>query len=187
MESLQAAFDGFIGRDIDGVEKVLAKNERIAMLGEMISDYLVKISSGTSTLSEEKQINALHSNIGDVARIAELAENITKYTKREVQGSLYFSEGINEKLMQMHALLQKQYLLVKKVVMDEQYVLIEESDALENEIDEMRRELIAEHILRLSQGKCRPENNTIFINLVSNMERVGDHLNFMVHDAVDEK
>ena len=187
MESLQAAFDGFIGRDIDGVEKVLAKNERIAMLGEMISDYLVKISSGTSTLSEEKQINALHSNIGDVARIAELAENITKYTKREVQGSLYFSEGINEKLMQMHALLQKQYLLVKKVVMDEQYVMIEESDALENEIDEMRRDLIAEHILRLSQGKCRPENNTIFINLVSNMERVGDHLNFMVHDAVDEK
>ena len=83
--------------------------------------------------------------------------------------------------------LQKQYLLVKKVVMDEQYVLIEESDALENEIDERRRDLIAEHILRLSQGKCRPENNTIFINLVSNMERVGDHLNFMVHDAVDEK
>ena len=67
------------------------------------------------------------------------------------------------------------------------YSLIEESDALENEIDEMRRALIAEHILRLSQGKCRPENNTIFINLVSNMERVGDHLNFMVHDTVEEK
>ncbi len=187
MENLQSAFDGFIARDLDGVERVLAKNERIAALGETISDYLVKVSAGRTTLSEEKLINALHSNIGDVARIAEIAENITKYTKREVQGSLYFSEGINEKLMQMHALLQKQYLLVKRVVVDEAYSLIEESDALENEIDEMRRDLIAEHILRLSQGKCRPENNTIFINLVSNMERVGDHLNFMVHDTVDVK
>ncbi len=187
MQSLESAFEGFIARDLDGVGSVLAKNEHIALLGEMISDYLVKVSAGRTTISEEKLINALHSYIGDVARIAELAENITKYTKREVQGSLYFSEGINEKLVQMHALLQKQYLLVKKVVMDEQFALIEESDALENEIDEMRRALIAEHILRLSQGKCRPENNTIFVNLVSNLERVGDHLSFMAHDTVDEK
>ena len=62
-----------------------------------------------------------------------------------------------------------------------------DSDALEEEIDEMRRDLVAEHILRLAQGKCRPENNTIFINLVSNLERIGDHLNFIVHDSVDNK
>jgi phosphate:Na+ symporter len=53
----------------------------------------------------------------------------------------------------------------------------------EEEIDNMRRDLVAEHIVRLGQGKCRPENNTIFINLVCNLERVGDHLNFIVHNC----
>ena len=56
-----------------------------------------------------------------------------------------------------------------------------ESDDLEEAIDDMRKDLVAEHICRLSQGKCRPENNTIFINLVSNMERIGDHLNYIAH------
>jgi phosphate:Na+ symporter len=45
----------------------------------------------------------------------------------------------------------------------------------------MRRDLVAEHIARLGQGKCRPENNTIFVNLVCNLERIGDHLNFIAH------
>ena len=83
----------------------------------------------------------------------------------------------------MHGLLQKQYLLVKQIFLEVKRELMEESDALEDEIDVMRRDLVAEHIVRLSQGKCRPENNTVFINLVCNMERIGDHLNFIAHSA----
>ncbi|MBQ7369381.1 MAG: hypothetical protein IJW58_00230 [Clostridia bacterium] len=52
---------------------------------------------------------------------------------------------------------------------------------MEDDIDAMRKVLVAEHITRLAQGKCRPENNTVFINLVSNLERIGDHLNFIAH------
>mgnify|MGYP003538751642 FL=1 len=43
----------------------------------------------------------------------------------------------------------------------------------------MRRSLIADHIERLKQGKCKPENNTVFINLVSNLERIGDHIYYI--------
>ena len=82
----------------------------------------------------------------------------------------------------MHAMLHDQYALVKTTVLENKRDLIQASDELEEKIDEKRRELVAEHITRLSQGKCRPENNTIFINLVCNLERVGDHLNYLVHN-----
>ena len=108
-----------------------------------------------------------------------------KYTKREVKDNLVFSEGINEKLAVMHGLLHEQYGLVKRIVLLEENGLVESSDGLEDQIDTMRRDLVAEHIERLSQGKCRPENNTIFVNLVCNLERIGDHLNFIVH-SIDE-
>lgn len=185
MDSLETAFNGFIQRDIDGVEKVLATNETVAKIGEAISDFLVKLSASGATFAEERQVNALHNNVGDIARVAELAENLTKYTKREVRDNLVFSEGIHEKLGEMHLLIKEQYDLVKAIVLEGQKGLVAESDEKEEQIDEMRRELVAEHIVRLSQGKCRPENNTVFINLVSNLERVGDHLNFIVHDSVD--
>ena len=181
MNSLNIAFRGFIDRDLGAIDKVYAENENVAKLSGQISDYLVRSSAVGVSLSDEKLVSTLHSNVGDIARIAELADNVTKYTKREVRDNLVFSEGINAKLEIMHEKLQEQYTLVKSIVLDGKKELIEQSDALEDEIDEMRRNLVAEHIERLSQGKCKPENNTIFVNLVCNMERIGDHLNFIVH------
>ena len=183
MESLQIAFRGFIDRDLDAIDKVYAANENIAKISEQISDYLVRVSASGVSFADEKLVSALHSNIGDIARIAELADNLTKYTKREVKENLVFSDGINEKLGVMHERLQQQYQLVKKIILDKAYEILPESDGVEDEIDAMRRDLVAEHIVRLSQGKCRPENNTIFINLVCNLERIGDHLNFIAHST----
>ena len=181
MDSLNTALGGFISRDTTIAEKVNANNERVAVLDKQISDFLVQISASGITLSDEKLVSALHSNLGDVSRIADLADNFNKYTRREVRDNLTFSDGINEKILEMHDLLRKQYDLVKKIILDKRYDLMEESDKLEDEVDGMRKALVADHILRLSQGKCRPENNTVFINLVSNLERIGDHLNYIAH------
>ena len=185
MESLQIAFNAFINRDVEALDAVYETNENVARLSEQISNYLVQTSNGGLSLSDEKLVSTLHSNIGDIARIAELADNLTKYTRREVKDNLTFSEGINEKLAVMHERLQEQYGFVKRIVLEEEKGLVAQSDGLEDEIDTMRRDLVAEHIERLGQGKCRPENNTIFVNLVCNLERIGDHLNFIVH-SIDE-
>ena len=183
MHSLEVAFGAFIRRDIEVLDKVTENNETIARLGGRISEYLVRVSASDIPLSDERQINALHNTIGDISRVAELADNFTKYTHKEVRENLIFSDGINEKLVQMHGLLVTQYELVKKIVLNGESALVAKSDDTEEEIDAMRRDLVAEHIVRLAQGKCRPENNTVFINLVCNLERVGDHLNFIVHNG----
>ena len=183
MESLQTAYGGFVARDLSAVDKVAESNERILRLGEQISNYLVQVSASGVTLSDERVVSALHSNVGDVARVAELADNLTKYTRRAVKDNLVFSEGINEKIGEMHDLIRKQYELVKRISLDKEYHLLTEADETEESIDCMRRELVAEHIERLAKGKCRPENNTVFINLVSNLERIGDHLNFIAHSV----
>ena len=181
MGSLNVAFHGFINRDLGAVEKVYEENENIAKLSQQISDYLVKTSASGISLADEKLVSTLHSNVSDIARIAELADNLTKYTKRAVKDNLVFSEGINEKLVKMHEKLHEQYDYVKRITLNKEKELVALSDALEDEIDNMRRDLVAEHIERLRQGKCKPENNTIFVNLVCNLERIGDHLNFIVH------
>ncbi len=181
MESLRIGFNGFIDKDLNAIEKVRENNEQILKLSEEISNYLVRVSASGVSLEDEKAVRALHNNIGDISRVAELADNMTKYTRREVNENLTFSEGINEKLGVMHEMLRQQYELVKQIGLENRADLLAESDELEDKIDNMRRELVAEHITRLSQGKCRPENNTVFINLVCNLERVGDHLSYVVH------
>lgn len=181
METLHIAFDAFVKRDIDTIPSILEKNEQIAQLGKNITNALVSVSSNHGLLDLEKQINDLHTNVGDIARVAELAENLTKYTKKEIAQEIYFSEDVIEKLKEMCSLLDKQYDLVKNIVLDENADAdVKMVSEYEDQVDNMRRQLIADHIDRLKQGKCRPENNSIFINLVSNLERIGDHLSFIV-------
>ncbi|MBE7085093.1 MAG: Na/Pi cotransporter family protein [Clostridiales bacterium] len=185
MESLRIGFNGFIDKDLDAIDKVHENNEQVLKLSEEISNYLVRVSASGISFEDEKEVRSLHNNIGDIGRVAELADNMTKYTRREVKDNLVFSAGINEKLGVMHDMLHEQYALVKQIGLENRSDLIGQSDELEDRIDNMRRELVAEHITRLSQGKCRPENNTVFINLVCNLERVGDHLSYVVHSEDD--
>ena len=183
METLRTAFNGFIERDITAVEKVVSENEEISRLSEQISDYLVQVSASGISLSDEKLVSALHNDVGDIVRIAELADNLTKYTRKEVSDNLVFSAGVGENISAMYDLLRKQYELVKKIALEKDYSLMSESDKLEDDVDNMRRDLIADHIARMSRGECRPENNTVFINLVSNLERIGDHLSYIAHST----
>ncbi len=183
MASLATAFNGFIRRDVSTVENVAANNEKIADLSKSISDYLVKVSAAGPSLEDEKKISALHNNVGDIVRISELADNLTKYTRKTINESLTFSPVVGTKLSEMYALLQEQYSLVKRIVLMKEYNIMNESDETEDRVDNMRRSLIADHIDRMQRGECNAENNPVFINLVSNLERVGDHLNYVAHSV----
>lgn len=183
MASLATAFNGFIHRDITTVEKVAANNERIADLSKEISDYLVKVSAAGPSLDDEKKISAMHNNVGDIVRISELADNLTKYTKKTINENLTFSPAVGTRLTEMYSLLQEQYSIVKRVVLMKEYSLIKDSDEAEDRVDNLRRVLISDHIGRMQRGECNAENNPVFINLVANLERVGDHLNYVAHSA----
>lgn len=183
MASLATAFNGFIRRDVSTVENVAANNEKIADLSKSISDYLVKVSAAGPSLDDEKKISALHNNVGDIVRISELADNLTKYTRKTINENLTFSPVVGTKLSEMYALLQEQYSLVKRIVLMKEYNIMNESDETEDRVDNMRRSLIADHIDRMQRGECNAENNPVFINLVSNLERVGDHLNYVAHSV----
>ena len=77
-------------------------------------------------------------------------------------------------------LLDVQFETVKSLILEENYeITTDKIEELEEQVDNMRRSLIADHIERLKQGKCKPENNTVFINLVSNLERIGDHIYYI--------
>lgn len=183
MASLATAFNGFIRRDVSTVENVAANNEKIADLSKSISDYLVKVSAAGPSLDDEKKISALHNNVGDIVRISELADNLTKYTRKTINENLTFSPVVGTKLSEMYALLQEQYSLVKRIVLMKEYNIMNESDETEDRVDNMRRSLIADHIDRMQRGECNAKNNPVFINLVSNLERVGDHLNYVAHSV----
>ena len=181
--SLKTAVEGFIEQDTARTEKVTAMNSEVDECIGRIDAYLVQVSAYDATLETEKRIAALHSCLGDIHRVGELAENVTKYTRRTEKDNLYFSPKVKDDVREMYELLEKMSEKAGELMTSGAADDLNAIDELENEVDAKRKRLIKEHVARLGSGECRPESSGVFVNLVCNLERVGDHLNYIAHSS----
>lgn len=180
---LKTAVDGFIEQDTAKTDEVIRINDEVDETIGKIDAYLVQVSAYDSTLDTEKRIAALHSCLGDIHRVGELAQNVTKYTRRTEKDQLYFSPKVKDDIREMYELLERMSNKAGELMVSGADDELNAIDELENEVDAKRKRLIKEHVARLGSGECRPESSGVFVNLVCNLERVGDHLNYIAHSA----
>lgn len=187
MERAMSIFDkalkDFEETNLDDLADTDKAVDRIDESCRKITDYLVTISSTDVDVNIEKEISALHHSIGDVVRVAELAQNFTKYTRRRDRDGLNFSDRVIEDLEIFKEKIFELYELVKEIVLNKDLSLIADVDLKEDEADNIRRKLVDDHIVRLNKGECRAESSGVFVNLVNNMERIADHLQAVAHNA----
>ncbi len=180
MQSFRSAYKAFYDKNADELSETVNNISVCDKMSKQITDYLIKVSLNTG-LTEEKKINDIHNNIGDIMRIAEIADNFTKYTRHEVEDNLTFSDGVKVELNEMVSRIENLFNLTKEAVLTKNSAVINEIDVVEESVDAMRKHLIDSHIERLNRGECKAENSSIFINLVSNLERLGDHLTYIAY------
>lgn len=182
MKAFLDSYKAFEKRDTSASSQILAKVEKTTDLSQNLIDYMIKIS-GYCSQKEEEKIAALHNCVGDVVRIADIADNFTKYTRREVEKDMEFSDGVIDEVSDMVKNIDSLYALTKQAVLESDKNILPEVDRVEEKIDAYRKSLIDGHIERLNKGLCKPESSSIFINLVSNIERLGDHLTYIAHSV----
>ena len=181
MDTLDKAFNAFLAKDTSVSQSINERNGEIAQMSRQEVAYLVKLSANSLVMEEEKTISSLHYVLNDIVRIGELADNVTKYTGHYVNDGLHFSSEFLEMLKEMYAKIQKLYGLSREAFEKKDFLKLREVDALEDEIDNERRRLVQTHIQRLNEGKCQPQNSSVFINLVGNLERAADHITYIAH------
>lgn len=186
MESLNAATASFVERNTSKVKQVKDKVSKVNELSKEITDYLLIVSAKDISLADEKLVNRLHKDNIDIVRIADIADNISGYTMKAAEKDIIFSETVRHDITKLMDLLNEQYALVVKIV-DGDETLLAQSDRVENEIDASKKRLLEEHMRRMERGECHAENNSLFVSLISNMERVGDHLSIMAHSTEELK
>lgn len=180
MEAFRTGYRSLDTKDQSLIEPTHELIDQANGICQSMVNYLIRLSA-QSKLADERPISNLHSNLGDIMRIAEIADNLTKYTQRVIKNDVDFSDGVREELAEMVACIEGLYTLTKTAVLDKETKLLPQIDEVEDEIDAMRKRLISRHIQRLNQGECQAKSSGVFINLVSNLERLGDHLTYIAH------
>ena len=185
MKCLNNAVEGFINKDDGKMEVIRQDITKVNELSQQITDYLIEVSAKDISLNDEKLVNVLHRDNIDVVRVADIADNIVGYTRKAIDETLSFSASVREDITGFMKLLNEQYELVVQIVENNDIVKIKQSDEIEERINSERKRLLDDHIDRMRRGECNAENNSLFVSLVGNLERVGDHLSLMAHSVVD--
>lgn len=173
--NLQLSMDGFFDGSQEKIQRVYDTEKQIDFLSHEITDYLVKINQLQLPVADAQRIGGLFHIVSDIERIGDHAENIADAAvKCREDGIAFTKKGVKE-ILEMH----ERTLLIFKEAM-EMFITQnpEKQDEilnLENSIDRMERELQQNHVKRMAKGKCSPMAGIIFTDLVTGLERIGDH------------
>ena len=181
MGTLDEAVDAFLKKDTSVKEDVAKRNARLSEANREAVQYLVKLSASAPVIEDEKTISSMHYVLNDIVRIGELADNVTKYTDHYENDGLIFSGEFLSMTEEMYGRIRALYSRASEAYLHRDFAALKEVDEMEDGIDMDRRRLVNQHIKRLNEGKCQPQNASVFINLVGNLERAADHITYIAH------
>lgn len=169
--------DGIIKDDIRQLQQVREIEDFVDTFQLSITSYLTALSS--RRLSDEVSIElpVLLHTVNDLERVGDHAVNIVEIAERKIEQKLTFSEFALSEADQLKKQVDQ--------MLDRIIAALENNDteaaklALgnENNLNKMQIEFRRSHVQRMTEGICLPETGLIFIDLVDNVEKIGDHLN----------
>jgi len=132
---------------------------------------------GQTGLSRDLSVllNSFTSGVGDIERIGDHATNLIEMYQYLRDHKLSFSPKAMEECKEMFDLAISAVTRSMQAIEEENPKIAQEVIDLEDRIDYMEKTLRAQHIARLNSGGCSPGAGVIFIDILSNLERVGDH------------
>jgi len=176
-ENFIKAAKAFINIDDTELDEIENTEEVINFLNHSITPYLVKINNLDISEQDSEYISSLFHAVTDIERIGDHATNLAEATIYRRDNKPVLSEDAISELNIMIDNIEK--LLDKSInIFKNQSATVEEAKAavdLEEYIDDLHDEANDNHIKRMNKGKCDTKAGMLFINTITDFERVADH------------
>ena len=169
------AEDALINNDEELAMEVFDMEKRINDLNRGILEFLVKVNKASLTNSEKDVVSTIMNVINDIERVGDHADNIGELAIYNVENDVSFSDRAKNELKEMFGLAHDMYKTSLLSFKTANYEIALEVLKKENTLNKMEKEHRKNHIGRLNENICLPQSGIIFLDCISNLERVGDH------------
>lgn len=186
-EMLQNVHAAFVERDPKKAEEVFQTEKLVNQLTHGIARYAAEV--GQASLSEDLSLTlgAYVNGASDIERVGDHATNLTELFEYSQENHLVFSEKAMAEFEEMFTNARLAFHLAIESILNEDGEAAREVLVLEDRVDALEKELRKKHIERLNTGACQPSAGVVFIDILSNLERIADHGNnlaLMVLDVI---
>lgn len=180
-KSLEAFFksDEKIAMEAFRIEKIINEMEK------EIASYLIKISNTDISVRDREIVDGLFNTINDIERVGDHADNIAELAIFKIENNLKFSDQAIDELQLMSERVLKSYREALTALQTGDIKIAQKVVEREGEIDLMEKTLRANHIGRLNKHQCVPSSGVIFLDIISNLERIADHASNIALAVID--
>ena len=170
-ESFQAVLEGSPAR----LEQVEETEEYIDYLNQQISRYISHIIVFETNPQDSEQISAFFKISTNLERIGDHAVNICEYTQLLEQKHIGFSQKAKAEIQSMRETsLEAIRSLGDMSRVDEN--ALKTIEGFEQKIDDMTLDYRQNQMVRLREGACSDEACTLYSEMLTDFERIGDHI-----------
>lgn len=175
VDNLEHATMDFIRGKADDVDQIEQTEDVVNFLNHEITRFMVSASQLKLPPKDMQLLASLFHVVNDLERIGDHAENMAEYAVMRVQKKVPFSDKSMEELTDMLNRVVELCNRALTVFHTRDRGMLPKALVLEEQIDDLEKELQQTHVDRLTQGLCTPQSGMMFSDILSNLERVADH------------
>lgn len=172
---LNEAFQFLKTSDKKHSEHALQYEKGINNLDKKITNYLLDISAKSLSVKERDEFSNIADAIRDIERIGDHMENVVELVDYKINKKVCLSTDEITELNEMYDLTISTLKTAYTAFFDNNAALAKNVISYEEKIDKMERVLRKQHIMRLNEGKCSGDAGIVFVDIISNLERIADH------------
>ena len=177
-ENVEASFQAVKAGTTENLETVQEREEYIDYLNKEISKYISKVLVNESNPRDSQYISALFKVCGNVERIGDHAMNICGYTKLIEKQGINFSQEVRVEIDAMKEVCIKALEFLNEIHHNQQgdNKDVKAIEKLEQQIDDMTDDYRQKQLVRMQKGTCSEEGCIIYSEMLTDFERIGDHI-----------
>ena len=171
------AIECFDQWDEDKAAEVTRNEEVLDFLNHEITTYLVEVKGLDLNAQDTLLVGSLFHVVNDMERVGDHSQNILEAAQLRHNEDIKFSEKAVKELDDLSAMVTAQLDRAMEMFskQDNRPVAIKQVEDTEQEIDDITEALREHHVDRLKQHKCSAKNGMIYLDILTNLERIGDH------------
>ncbi len=155
--------------------EVFENEKKLNHLDTVLTDYRVKINNLSLNDSQHLLVKNLFYTIGDIERIGDHAENLAELAQTVIRTGSPFSESGEEDLKKISGAALQSVETAVESREHKELSKVRQAARYEEAVDSLEEELKELHMERLSNRECSTESGVIFLDAISNYERIADH------------
>ncbi len=169
----------FLDADISAERQVQDTEEVLDYLNQEITTYLVEIKALDLGERDVHLVGSLFHVINDLERIGDHSINILEAAQKRVEDKIKFSSKAEQELADMNGrvshMLDQALNVFNHQLTDEDILASIENE--EQAVDDWTAALRDHHVERLKNRKCSARNGMLYLDMLTNLERIADHAN----------